>query len=345
MNPFVLSFCDLLSARPLLRYNQALLPSATYSAALTSPMRLVDVEHYVAVHRGLKAKYGRQLIASWSERTNAEKFVFEDLAIAAYLLALWEKEKDGVRFADLGCGNGLLVHLLVSEGVHGVGLDVRRRGIWAQYPEASGKCLRETTLDPSSESAAATALPADTTWLLGNHSDELTPWLPVLAARLSASCAFFVLPCCPHDLFGKFAPRAKDTSRYRTYLSFVGELGTRCGFEMERDVLRIPSTRRTCWVGRPSGLQRREQLDQVAAVIAERRGQRPSFTPRPAVEEVRNCTKIPVALRNHVVSTVFAELLRRGEAKRSRMEGPPWNPGGKMTLEEVSRFSKSSTFQ
>lgn len=37
----------------------------------------------------------------------------------------------------MGCGNGLLVHILNSEGYSGVGLDVRSRKMWAQYPQST----------------------------------------------------------------------------------------------------------------------------------------------------------------------------------------------------------------
>jgi predicted TPR repeat methyltransferase len=33
-------------------------------------------------------------------------------------------------FVDLGCGNGLLTFLLVSEGYHGFGVDIADRKIW-----------------------------------------------------------------------------------------------------------------------------------------------------------------------------------------------------------------------
>lgn len=36
-------------------------------------------------------------------------------------------------------------------------------------------------------------------WLIGNHSDELTPWIPVMASRSSFTTRYFVLPCCAHD--------------------------------------------------------------------------------------------------------------------------------------------------
>lgn len=40
-------------------------------------------------------------------------------------------------FVDLGCGNGLLVYILSSEGHPGIGIDLRKRGIWDMYPETT----------------------------------------------------------------------------------------------------------------------------------------------------------------------------------------------------------------
>lgn len=54
--------------------------------------------------------------------------------------------------------------------------------------------LQVCTLTPSAD----TLFP-EYDWLIGNHSDELTPWLPVMAARSSFKTRFFVLPCCAHD--------------------------------------------------------------------------------------------------------------------------------------------------
>lgn len=57
----------------------------------------------------------------------------------------------------------------------------------------------------------------DCDWLLGNHSDELTPWLAVMALnsgrrRAEAghprpATSFWVLPCCPFGFFAKFQHR------------------------------------------------------------------------------------------------------------------------------------------
>lgn len=79
----------------------------------------------------------------WPEKTDAAKFVYEDVAIATYLLLVWRQERKATNstelqsFVDLGCGNGLLVYILSSEGHSGHGIDLRRRGIWDTYPSTT----------------------------------------------------------------------------------------------------------------------------------------------------------------------------------------------------------------
>lgn len=87
-----------------------------------STLSLIPIGKYSQVYQELKAKY-KDMVKVWPEVTDPKKFVYEDVAIAAYLLILWEEER-AVRgetarqsFVDLGCGNGLLVHILSSEGV------------------------------------------------------------------------------------------------------------------------------------------------------------------------------------------------------------------------------------
>jgi tRNASer (uridine44-2'-O)-methyltransferase len=48
--------------------------------------------------------------------------------------------------------------------------DLRRRKIW-DFFEKSGTDLRVETFVPKPE-----ALLSDYDWVIGNHSDELTPW-------------------------------------------------------------------------------------------------------------------------------------------------------------------------
>ncbi len=62
------------------------------------------------------------------------------------------------------------------------------------------------------------------------------------------------------------------------------------------------------------------------------------------MEPVRNCTKLPVGLRQAVADKVFAELLEKGDSKRPRMERI-WNAGGEMTLAEVSKLFEREVLQ
>ncbi|XP_049742621.1 probable tRNA (uracil-O(2)-)-methyltransferase [Elephas maximus indicus] len=213
----------------------------------TSTLSLVSVVKYSKLYQELKEKY-KEMVKVWPEVTDPEKFVYEDVAIATYLLILWEEERAewGVTkkqsFVDLGCGNGLLVHILRRAGHPGRGIDVRRRRIWAMFgPETQ---LEEGAVTPEDKS-----LFPDVDWLIGNHSDELTPWIPVIAARSSYHCRFFVLPCCFFDFVGKYPRRQSQKTQYREYLDFIKEVGLTCGFHVEEDCLRIPSTKRVCLVG------------------------------------------------------------------------------------------------
>ncbi|XP_061276933.1 probable tRNA (uracil-O(2)-)-methyltransferase isoform X2 [Bos javanicus] len=213
-----------------------------------STLSLVSIMKYSAAYQALKEKY-KDMAKVWPEVTDPEKFVYEDVAIAAYLLILWEEERaergETARqsFVDLGCGNGLLVHILSSEGHPGRGIDVRRRKIWDMYGPQTR--LEESAITPNDKS-----LFPDVDWLIGNHSDELTPWIPVIAARSSYDCRFFVLPCCFFDFIGKFQRTQSSKTQYRGYLDFITEVGSACGFHVEEDCLRIPSTKRVCLIGK-----------------------------------------------------------------------------------------------
>lgn len=272
----------------------------------------------------LKAKYSKAIINSWVECTDPTKHVFEDLNIAAFLIELWTemyKDSEFPGFVDIGCGNGLLVHILLEEGHCGWGFDARKRKSWETYSSRTQEYLKELVLIPSiiqtnsasgkryehnSSSKASelnTALPytggpgeqpdADTnqesepetaqnletvnsknlftslrdknpgihngifakgTFIISNHADELTPWTPILA-NLSQS-PFITIPCCSHSLSGaRFrAPPPKgpgsSSSAYASLVVWVSLLAQACGWEVEKDMLRIPSTRNTALIGR-----------------------------------------------------------------------------------------------
>ena len=55
---------------------------------------LLDLEEYNNLYNSLKLKYGAEMVRIWPERTDPSKFVYEDVAIATYLLLLGSNEKD-----------------------------------------------------------------------------------------------------------------------------------------------------------------------------------------------------------------------------------------------------------
>uniref|UniRef100_A0A8D9DWW8 tRNA (uracil-O(2)-)-methyltransferase n=1 Tax=Cacopsylla melanoneura TaxID=428564 RepID=A0A8D9DWW8_9HEMI len=207
-------------------------------------LQLINMSQYSTLYNTMKTKYGKQITEIWPEVTDPSKFVYEDLAIASYLICLWGKRP--TRYVDLGCGNGLLVHILNSEGHQGFGIDVRKRKIWDLYPPTT--VLKVDVITPS----ASTLFP-DTDWIIGNHSDELTPWIPIITTRSSASCKLFLLPCCAYQFDGhKYQRRNSRLSIYNDYLQYISRdiCSNLCRFNVELDRLRIPSTKRIAIVCR-----------------------------------------------------------------------------------------------
>ena len=121
----------------------------------------------------IKLKYAPALCRDWVEDTEPSKHVFEDLAIAAFLIELWRSMYGAVPsdergstqgdsgggggddggdsfpgFVDVACGNGLLVYVLLQEGYPGWGFDARQRKTWGIFPEDVRARLREEIYIP-----------------------------------------------------------------------------------------------------------------------------------------------------------------------------------------------------
>lgn len=127
---------------------------------------MVPKDRYMRTYARMKDRYAQKWVQDWPEKTDARKFVFEDIAIAAWLVALWELEREEEikkrskdigdeplekektekeegkdeavtprmqTFVDLGCGNGLLTHILNEEGHPGKGIDIVSRKVWEVY--------------------------------------------------------------------------------------------------------------------------------------------------------------------------------------------------------------------
>lgn len=286
--------------------------------------QVIGQKRFQDTYAYLKGKYAKELIEGWVEQTPAEKHVFEDLGIAAFLMELWgdmyrskndtnrhncengnaEDEEGEAKqrtktaqanfpgFVDIGCGNGLLVHILNAEGWHGWGFDARRRKTWDTFPPQHNQKLQEMLLVPEiiqplpSISTDSSTLHHNGvfppgTFIISNHADELTPWTPLLAYLNSSP--FIAIPCCSHDFGGtRFrAPahakhvipdpttaaskKPKQPSAYASLCSWVCHLTEETEYMAEKEHLRIPSTRNIAVLGRKL-LKEDEPKDSRASV-------------------------------------------------------------------------------
>lgn len=255
----------------------------------------------------LKQKYAKFLVDNWSESTDPRKHVFEDIAIAAFMIEFWSliyPSKNSFEFRDLGCGNGILVYILLMEGYRGEGIDARSRKSWEIFPENIKRCLNEQVIVPSIllrphpvnyvqnpavtdngqiwkvpihekaqhqgtvknnaknvqlvECYTSAELLCDNrinvteyppnTFIIGNHSDEMSCWIPLLGYP------FIVIPCCSHNLNGDKTrypvikglngrTQQEGNSTYQGLVDHVEYLAMLSGWNVEREMLRIPSTR------------------------------------------------------------------------------------------------------
>jgi len=302
------------------------------------PHSLIDEEFYREQYKRIKNGVGAKLVEKWTESTDAKRYVFEDCGILAYILSIKrEISLDFNYFVDLGCGNGLLAHLLTIEGgFKGFGFDARVRKIWEKFVEG-GTDLRKFSLDPSDVNCKN--IPDNVDFMIGNHTDELTPWIPILAAR--RNCQFFLLPCCFYDFYHKFnnKPTNKNKggigiSRYDQYLNYVKSIGESLGYRMQVDKLKTSSDKRVCFIGTipPEGLApNREEIiakllaDSITTPIT-------SFTPIGDTVDSRNCTKIPFDYRQNLSKKLAIVLI---ESSGDEING--WKCGGKVQLYEMSK--------
>ncbi|KDQ08165.1 hypothetical protein BOTBODRAFT_572461 [Botryobasidium botryosum FD-172 SS1] len=281
---------------------------------------IVDRAEYQDLYLVIRDRFAH-LVESWPESTDPQKHVFEDIAIATFLILVWkhsyppldarahdQSEPDGEPwgnwprppdgFVDLGCGNGLLVHILVTLGYKGFGIDLRARKSWALYPSSTQECLRVQAFDPTLPSSSfpdqlglSNGIEAGGVWIIGNHADEMTPWIPLLCTLISSApngkdVGFLSIPCCAWNLDAKFVRgkskkekdkcvdemeleerlgigKGKKGSSYSAYVLWLASLTKECGFEVECEALRIPSTRNWAIIGRKRTFKKAEEGEAV----------------------------------------------------------------------------------
>jgi tRNASer (uridine44-2'-O)-methyltransferase len=213
--------------------------------------KIVPQKRFQETYARLKSVYARTYMQSWVENTDPAKHVFEDLGIAAFLMELWKdmydcsgEHADETKndkspfpgFVDIGCGNGLLVNLLILEGFSGWGFDARQRKSWKMYSilvpdilypidstnrndnshhlaqhlantilsnppnQLNQRQLSEQQAQQDQTSTFHNGIFPPGTFIISNHADELTPWTPLIA-HLNSS-PFIAIPCCSHSLNG-----------------------------------------------------------------------------------------------------------------------------------------------
>ncbi|KAI0051852.1 DUF1613 domain-containing protein [Auriscalpium vulgare] len=283
---------------------------------------LVPREPYQDLYLVMRERH-KHLVDEWKEVTDPLKHVFEDIGIATYLMLLWkytfaEESAQAAQvdiqtfdaepwrawprppggFADIGCGNGLLTHILTAEGYDGHGFDVRARTSWSHYPPSTQASLHVSALDPTSP-PPTTPSPAERypflppgCFIIGNHADELTPWVPVLAT-LSGASGYLSIPCCawtfdaryersrdtpyavplPAPLFTaslNLGGEGANTSAYSMYRIWLASLSVHCGWEVECETLRIPSTRNWALIGRRKGEDSLSNAEEIVDGVRRR---------------------------------------------------------------------------
>lgn len=207
---------------------------------------------------------------------------------------------------------------------------------------------------------SASSLFPEADWLIGNHSDELTPWIPVIAARSSYRCRFFLLPCCAYEFDGrKYQRDNADNSQYFEYMNYVKKICEECGFETDMDKLRIPSTKRICLIGRGRTYPEENTEVREAAIrsliearCCEHSGEKNSdnswsvgFKPREVLERVRNCTKLDRGLISEVISLVAENLLNKRRLIEVQGSDEKWNAGGQLELSEIAALLPQDTLK
>ncbi|KAF5269671.1 hypothetical protein FQA39_LY08594 [Lamprigera yunnana] len=295
-------------------------------------MSLVCLEHYTDLYQRLKKQYGKKIVEAWTEKTDPLKFVYEDIAIASYLISLWKIRHPNNKptFVDLGCGNGLLVYILNQEGFLGEGIDVRKRKIWEWYSNTS---LRVETIKPSVEYQFP-----DIDWIIGNHSDELTLWIPIIASQSSYKCNFFLLPCCAYEFNGeKYKRRNTSVSVYSDHLNYVRDVCAKCGIMIANDKLRIPSTKRNCIVSQKRtyneeeyGAFKKKVLNYMNTQLNDQ-----DVSVRQSTEKIRNCTRLNQDFLINIIKQICSILLNSKDVI-SKESGGTWNKGGLFALPKLA---------
>ena len=145
-------------------------------------------------------------------------------------------------------------------------LEEWKSGTWAgkeDCPIEEGMFLIGNHADEMTVSKILSAYLASNAHQGGLFCDCAQPWLPLLSLIPRTPAPHLSLPCCLHTLNGLFTyntfvpPHShshmpagdfedgleKGDSRYKAYLKWLGWVGLNCGWQWEKEPLRVPSTK------------------------------------------------------------------------------------------------------
>ena len=145
---------------------------------------------------------------------------------------------------------------------------------------------------------------------------------------------------------------------------FYVKVGQTCGYQMEEDRLKIPSTKRICFVGRRRIINEDLVKTKIKTMVQQEEQQKRSnisttdsshinkklktdeelFSPRPADIAVRNCSQISRSTSEKIVSIVVERCLETkkplSDILNSQWEMEPvnldWNMGRSVSLGELA---------
>ena len=140
------------------------------------------------------------------------------------------------------------------------------------------------------------------------------------------------------------------------FLSHYSQVSETCGYIVEEDRLRIPSTKRICFVGRHvtyTESEREATVSRIRQLIGEGDGDNDAaedsepgtkkakvtaddvFVPRPADIKVRNCTRVDRGLTAEIVSMAVDKCLEE-ENMLETDSGMKWNQGRAVPLSDLA---------
>lgn len=138
---------------------------------------------------------------------------------------------------------------------------------------------------------------------------------------------------------------------------YIKKVGEECGFEIEVDKLRIPSTKRTCFIGTKRAYSKETSREEEIKRIIEERSLKvdspktqgenqwsSDFKPRETIERVRNCTQVDKNIISEIVDIVSNHLLSKARIISLKDERT-WNAGGQIELSELADIISSESLK